>query len=101
MYQRARKVQELIYDPETFSSLAEEQLEAYSVAMNALSLVDHKNAWMLLPITPDSVHEVGGYLVYTLCYLRISAPETPKTIKAYSRRPIFSWKIRHRNRPSR
>ncbi|KAF9468851.1 nucleoporin Nup120/160-domain-containing protein [Collybia nuda] len=57
MYQRARKVQDLIYDPSTFDSLAEEQLDAYSIAINALSLVDPKNAWIVLPVTPESTHE--------------------------------------------
>lgn len=66
MYQRARKIQDLIHDPQMFSSLVEEQLEAYSVAVNALSLVDPQNAWILLPITPESVHEVGDYLVCVL-----------------------------------
>lgn len=68
MYQRARKVQDLIYDPSTFDSLAEEQLDAYSIAINALSLVDPKNAWILLPITLESAHEVGHHLLSMLRY---------------------------------
>ncbi|KAG5644918.1 hypothetical protein DXG03_007383 [Asterophora parasitica] len=53
MYQRARKLQDLISDPTSFASLADEQLEAYNVAINALSLVDQKNAWVLLPLPGD------------------------------------------------
>jgi hypothetical protein len=58
MYQRAKKLQDLINDPTLFASLAEEQLEAYLVAINALSLVDQKNAWVLLPMPADQAHEV-------------------------------------------
>ena len=58
MYQRARKLQNLINDPTFFSSLAEAQLEAYTVAINALSLVDEKNAWVVLPVPHESVQEV-------------------------------------------
>ncbi|RDB20540.1 hypothetical protein Hypma_012453 [Hypsizygus marmoreus] len=57
MYQRAKKLQDLTHDPLSFSTLAEEQLEAYTVAINALSLVDLKNAWVLLPISADHAHE--------------------------------------------
>ncbi|KAF8227965.1 hypothetical protein L208DRAFT_1490549 [Tricholoma matsutake] len=45
MYQRARKLQDLIGDAASFASLAEEQLEGYNIAINSLSLVDQKNAW--------------------------------------------------------
>jgi nuclear pore complex protein Nup160 len=58
MYQRARKLQDLINDAVSFASLAEDQLEGYNIAINALSLVDQKNAWVLLPISTDTVHEV-------------------------------------------
>ncbi|GLB33440.1 putative nucleoporin Nup120/160 [Lyophyllum shimeji] len=57
MYQRARKLQDLIHDPTSFASLAEEQLEAYLVAINALSLVEPKNAWVLLPMPADHFYE--------------------------------------------
>jgi len=56
MYQRARKLQDLINDAVSFASLAEDQLEAYNIAINSLSLVDQKNAWVLLPISGDNVH---------------------------------------------
>ena len=58
MYQRARKLQELISDGVSFASLAEDQLEAYNIAINSLSLVDQRNAWVLLPVSMDTAHEV-------------------------------------------
>ncbi|KAF9057494.1 nucleoporin Nup120/160-domain-containing protein [Panaeolus papilionaceus] len=53
MYQRARKLGDSIADAASFISLAEDQLEAFSVSMNALSLVDSKNSWMLIPVVTD------------------------------------------------
>ncbi|KAJ7929169.1 nucleoporin Nup120/160-domain-containing protein [Mycena leptocephala] len=51
MYQRARKLQDLIASDLSLSaSLAGQQQEAYMVAINSLSLVDHRNAWFLLPV---------------------------------------------------
>ncbi|KAF9481999.1 hypothetical protein BDN70DRAFT_875624 [Pholiota conissans] len=50
MYQRARKLQDVITDVTSFIALAEDQLEALSVAVNALNLVDEKNTWVLMPI---------------------------------------------------
>jgi nuclear pore complex protein Nup160 len=58
MYQRARKLQDLTSDAVSFASLAEDQLEGYNIAINSLSLVDQKNAWVLLPISTDAMHEV-------------------------------------------
>ncbi|KAF8974708.1 nucleoporin Nup120/160-domain-containing protein [Flammula alnicola] len=53
MYQRARKLQDVITDATSFISLAEDQLEALSVAINALNLVDEKMAWVLMPVVSD------------------------------------------------
>jgi hypothetical protein len=58
MYQRARKLHHLIGDPTLFFSLVEDQLEAYMVAMNALSLLEKKNAWILFPVSLDHLYEV-------------------------------------------
>jgi len=55
MYQRARKLRDIITDPQTFLTLAEDQLESLSVAINALYLVDEKSAWILMPVIPDPV----------------------------------------------
>ncbi|KAJ7122853.1 nucleoporin Nup120/160-domain-containing protein [Mycena epipterygia] len=51
MYQRARKLQDLIASDVSLSAtLAGQQQEAYMVAINSLSLVDRRNAWFLLPV---------------------------------------------------
>ena len=64
MYQRARKLAALSsINPAEFISLAEMQLEAYVVSMNALSLVTPKSAWIILPFTPDSNNEVSACLL--------------------------------------
>ncbi|KAF9569446.1 hypothetical protein CPC08DRAFT_678255 [Agrocybe pediades] len=53
MYQRARKLQDIITDSQAFIALAEDQLESLSVAINALYLVDEKFAWVVMPVVPD------------------------------------------------
>lgn len=59
MYQRARKLAALsTSEPQQFKILAEQRLEAYAVSINALSLVDSKSAWIVLPFTADSNNEV-------------------------------------------
>ncbi|KAK1217352.1 hypothetical protein PQX77_019987 [Marasmius sp. AFHP31] len=58
MYQRARKLQILASsNPSLFTTLAQDQLEAYMVSMNALSLTDSKSAWFILPGSADSENE--------------------------------------------
>ncbi|KAI0317893.1 hypothetical protein OF83DRAFT_1171570 [Amylostereum chailletii] len=54
MYQRARKLGALAKDPKQYLVLTDQQLEAYTVAMNALALLDQKNAWIVLPISYES-----------------------------------------------
>jgi len=54
MYQRAVKLSALANDVSQFMSLAEQQLEAYAVAMNALSILDRKNAWIVLPLSSEN-----------------------------------------------
>lgn len=95
MYQRARKLQELIIDAVSFASLAEDQLEAYNVAINSLSLVDQNNAWFLLPISTDTTHEVCFYsfaMIARRC-LQLSAKKTKKAIQTHSRESICPRKI--------
>jgi hypothetical protein len=58
MYQRARKLHDLIGDPTQLLPLAEQQLEAYIVAMNSLALLDRPNAWIVIPITVENGSEV-------------------------------------------
>jgi nuclear pore complex protein Nup160 len=57
MYQRARKLAVLSNANELaqYSSLAEQQLEALAVSSNALSLLDQKDAWILLSIAPEGL----------------------------------------------
>ncbi|KAH9950096.1 nucleoporin Nup120/160-domain-containing protein [Amylocystis lapponica] len=57
MYQRARKLAAVIREPSNFVNLAELQLEAYVVGMNALELTDQKNAWIVMPVTVEAEHE--------------------------------------------
>ncbi|KAG9317143.1 hypothetical protein JVU11DRAFT_1335, partial [Chiua virens] len=49
MYQRARKLQEITYKPTDVISLMEDQLESYLLAINSLSLLEPKNAWIVVP----------------------------------------------------
>ncbi|KZT26905.1 hypothetical protein NEOLEDRAFT_1111428 [Neolentinus lepideus HHB14362 ss-1] len=53
MYQRGRRLAE---HPAYWNDLPR-QLEAYLTAMNALSLVDPKNAWFVMPVVSDSDDE--------------------------------------------
>jgi nuclear pore complex protein Nup160 len=68
MYQRARKLEDVITDATSFVSLAESQLEALSVATNALSLVDEKSTWIVMPVMPDAVSKPTFVL---LTFLRV------------------------------
>lgn len=64
MYQRARKLaQAAEARPDQFMKLAEQQLEAYVVSINALSLIDQKSAWIVLPISAESNREVSAWPV--------------------------------------
>lgn len=58
MYQRARKLATLAAEPSNFVPMAELQMEAYLGAVNALSLVDQKVAWIVIPFTAESDHGV-------------------------------------------
>ena len=66
MYQRARKSHDFTGEPSQVLVLAEEQLESYVVAMNALSLLDHANAWIVMPIPSDDGRDVS-YPGHMLC----------------------------------
>ena len=67
MYQRARKLGTVISNnPDQFLNLAELQLEAYTVCINALSLLDPKSAWFVLPISAENSNEV--------CISRLTMP---------------------------
>ncbi|THU83924.1 hypothetical protein K435DRAFT_870799 [Dendrothele bispora CBS 962.96] len=58
MYQRARKLHALIANnPALMTTLADEELEAYTISMNALSLADSKTMWFMLPGSVETEHE--------------------------------------------
>lgn len=61
MYQRARKLGTLYDNPADFDALAELQLEAYVVSINALSLIDPASAWFVMPLTNGHDREVGHF----------------------------------------
>lgn len=59
MYQRARKLRDLVDGNSSLAaSLTEEVLASYTIAMNSLSLVDPKSAWIVIPGSVDNEHEV-------------------------------------------
>jgi len=72
MFLRARKLHDLITDATTFASLAEDQLDSISIAINSLHLVDAKLAWVLLPSVSDTV----GRILLRHVLLLIGAGET-------------------------
>jgi nuclear pore complex protein Nup160 len=55
MYQRARKLAALsnTEEPMQYFALAEQQLEALIITSNALSLLDQKDTWIVLPVAPE------------------------------------------------
>lgn len=59
MYQRARKLVYLMGKSQETLELAELAGEAYVVAINALSMLDPKNAWIILPLAPESDDKVN------------------------------------------
>ena len=58
MYQRARKLLDLVGDSAMFEKLAETVIEAYLISINALALLDPKNAWLTMPVTDDGTRQV-------------------------------------------
>ncbi|KAK7696575.1 hypothetical protein QCA50_001233 [Cerrena zonata] len=57
MYQRARKLASLVDSPADFIALAELQLEAYVVSINALSLIDPGSAWFVMTVVSEHDRE--------------------------------------------
>lgn len=58
MYQHGRRLAEIPCRPGEFGELATLQARAYLGAVNALSLVNPDNAWVVLPVTVDSAANV-------------------------------------------
>ena len=84
MYQRARKLQDIVTNAASFVSLAEDQLEALSVAINALYLVDEKAAWILMPVVPDPVRILVMMFINASQNVGFLVSETSKTFQTYS-----------------
>ncbi|KAF6762913.1 nucleoporin Nup120/160-domain-containing protein [Ephemerocybe angulata] len=64
MYQRALKFQEIINNAHLFISHAPDQLDSYSIAINALTLVDEPSQWIILPVIPDPARKRKGSSKY-------------------------------------
>jgi len=58
MYQRARKFQENAIQSTDVIALMEEQLEAYLLAINSLSLLDTRCAWVITQAPPSAMIDV-------------------------------------------
>lgn len=97
MYQRARKLASLMRDPAEFHTIAELRLEAYTVSINALSLVDAKSAWFVLPAADEADREVSTCFI--ICEhpgnaCSVAASETAKIIQVHTRREVLGWESR-------
>ncbi|KAF7980886.1 hypothetical protein HWV62_36059 [Athelia sp. TMB] len=57
MYQRGRKLHNLMPGSTDVVTLAEEELEAYMVALNSLALIDRSSAWFSMPLVAESGQE--------------------------------------------
>lgn len=57
MYQRARKLQEVSSKPVDVIPLMEDQLESYLLAINSLSLLESKNAWVVVQLPASNVKD--------------------------------------------
>lgn len=58
MYQRARKLQENAAQSTDVIALMEEQLDAYLLAINSLSLLDTKCAWVVTQALPSVIIDI-------------------------------------------
>jgi hypothetical protein len=89
MYQRARKLQENAVQSSDVIALMEEQLEAYLLAINSLSLLDTKCAWVVTQAPPNVIIDVD---VSKITRYRLGASDVCETVsqateafKVYSR----------------
>lgn len=90
MYIRYRRLCDLHGDATTAISIVEQQTEALSIAMNALGLVERKNAYLTVP-TYDSSFPVrpGPFLRWFL--LTFVAPQASEIGKLSSWGSINNW----------
>lgn len=97
MYQRARKLATLNVEPSNFVPTAELQMEAYLGAINALSLVDQKVAWIAIPLTAESDHLVRHHMLTD--FIRLTPPPSlgngGSCPDIYPGGTVRTWKKRH------
>ena len=100
MYQRARKLATLAAEPSNFVPMAELQMEAYLGAVNALSLVDQRAAWIAIPLTAESDSFVCPLLLPQLFQANgvPPAPEKKEVIETYPGGTIRSREKGHGSR---
>lgn len=83
MYQRAGKLAILAAEPSNFVPMAELQIEAYLGAVNALSLVDQKVAWIAIPLVNESDYIVRSSCYY--CFVELMAFSQPRKRRKLSK----------------
>ena len=54
MFRQARRLNEIQCRPDEYIDFATEEAQCYLAAINCLSLIDPKSAWVALPGSPDS-----------------------------------------------
>jgi nuclear pore complex protein Nup160 len=64
MYLQAQKLAVAMVDSVSFIETAQAQLDAIMIAINALSLVDSKNAWIVVPKSSTAVRNCTSSLSY-------------------------------------
>jgi hypothetical protein len=78
MYQRARKLQEISGKPADVISSMEDQLESYLLAINSLSLLEQKNAWIVVQAPLSDVKDfeasANRYVTFVFANPMTTAP---------------------------
>ena len=75
MYTRARKLSDLLGEPSKAVAIAELEVEALSITLNALSLLDVKSPWLVVPSIVGS-SRVSVHLSYLADVLSLLSPAT-------------------------
>jgi hypothetical protein len=96
MYQRARKFQENTAQSTDVIALMEEQLEAYLLAINSLSLLATKCAWVVIQAPPNAMIDAEVSHQSYFCYLYAfyadvldPVSQATEAFKKYSRFDIY------------
>lgn len=81
MYQHALKLKAAIVDGASFVEMAQAQLEAIMIAINALSLIDSRNAWIVIPKSlSNAVRTVFSIPCFALTDPRLFTDVLPLTM---------------------